>query len=169
MYAFWLILEKSDQRLIQGIINDFGKRFEAPSFLPHITVYGLVNTKLEYLSTIAEEISSNFKPFKVKLLNLAYSDEIWKTLYINIKLDKNLNTIYHHLQKNLRMINDYKFEPHLSLIYKKIPLNEKKEIISNFELKQSVKIDKICIFKYSRKINEWKIVDLYPLQKISSK
>jgi len=77
MYAIWLSLEKKDEEILQSIIDDLGKKYDAPSFKPHITIYGLVNTGLKNLTNYIEHISNQCALFDVELSHVSYSEDLW--------------------------------------------------------------------------------------------
>ena len=65
---------------------------------------------------------------------------------------------------DLQKIETDVLNPHISLIYKNMPSNYKKEIIKNLKLKKQFKINSISILNYSNKIENWKIVEKFILK-----
>ena len=164
MFAIWLTFQKDDEDFLQDIIYELSKKYNSVSFKPHITAYGLVDIELDEISKICKNISTRFEPFNVEFLNISYSDDLWKTLFVNLKTSMIMNDIHNNLKNKFQKIEKYVFEPHSSLIYKNMPNKDKKEISKNLKLKKQFRIDSISILHYSDKIENWKIVRKFILK-----
>mgnify|MGYP001025477479 CR=1 FL=1 len=99
MYAVWFTFEENDELILQDIINKLSKEFNSTSFKPHITAYGLVDTKLDEISNICQEISSKTKPFDVHFLDISYSEYFWKTLFVNLNQNRIMIEIFENFCK----------------------------------------------------------------------
>ena len=164
MFAVWLTFEKDDENFLQEIINDLSKKNNSISFKPHITGYGLMDMELDKISIICKNICSRFQPFSVEFLNILYSNDLWKTLFVNLKTSIVMNEIHSNFKNEFQKIETDVLDPHISLIYKNMPSNYKKEIIKNLKLKKQFKINSISILNYSNKIENWKIVEKFILK-----
>ena len=164
MFAIWLTFEKDDEKFLQDIINDLSKKYNSISFKPHITGYELMDIELDKISTICKNISSRFQPFSVEFSNIFFSNDLWKTLFVNLKTSIVMNEIHNNLKNEFQKIETDVLNPHISLIYKNMPSNYKKEIIKNIKLKKQFKINSISILNYSNKIENWKIVEKFILK-----
>ena len=164
MFVTWLTFQKDDEDFLQDIINELSKKYNSVSFEPHITACGLSNIELDKISKICENISARFEPFNVEFLNISYSDDLWKTLFVNLKTSMIMNEIYDNLRNEFQKIEKYVFEPHISLIYKNMSTSDKKEISKNLKLKKQFRIDSISILHYSDKIENWEIVEKFILK-----
>lgn len=158
MYAVWLIPSTEDRIILEKIIFNLADKYNAPKFIPHITTFGLNSVALDKLEYIVSNSIKNMKSFNVSTLNLGYSDNIWKTLFINVQMNSNLEIIFKNLQKQLGTTFHYDYNPHISLIYKKLLDKEKKFLSKNLEIPDKVKINKIAIQKFFQDITKWKIV-----------
>ncbi len=158
MYAIWFTFQKDDEYQIQDLINKLSKKYNSNSFKPHITAYGLLSIGLDKISKVCQDISDEFKPFDVQFLNISYSDDFWKTFFVNLKPNKIMTEIYNKFSEKIEEIENYVFEPHISLIYNKMSIDEKKELLKTIKMKKQFKINSISILHYSDKIENWKIV-----------
>lgn len=163
MYAIWLLPNKEDTQFLKTIINNLSQEFNSSKFLPHITVYGLVDTDLTIVEDAVKNSIDEIEPFIVKKSGIGYSDDIWKTLFINIASNTELHLINSKLGNVLDKYVQYEFSPHISLIYKKMKKTEKTKILKSLRIKNEFVINKIAIQKFSKKIHEWKIVRVYDL------
>ena len=165
MYAVWLLLEEQDSEYINRIIKNLSQRYGVTEFPCHITVYGLVNAELEVVEEAVKTSISNLKPFIVRKSGIEYSDDIWKSLFINIELTAELRLINKKLTQKLVHYDKYEFLPHISLIYKKMAEYEKRKIIDAMKIKNEFAIDKIAILEFSENIQDWKIIRSFKLSK----
>ncbi|RDJ32053.1 MAG: hypothetical protein DWQ18_00015 [Crenarchaeota archaeon] len=158
MYAVWLVPSNKDRKILQKIISDLADKYKSPVFIPHITTYGLVDIALGKLEDFVCNSIQGIKSFDVYTNNIDYSDNIWKTLFINIQMNYELEKIFQNLQKQLDNISHYDYLPHVSLIYKKMKDDEKKSLVDNLQIPKKFHIDKIAIQEFSEDVTNWKLV-----------
>ena len=163
MHAIWLTFSKSDRKYLKKIIDKISEKYHAPKFEPHITVYGLVNSEMRLIDSIAKEITLNYNSFSVKKSKILQSDELWKTVYIELKMNNEMGLNHKNLKKHFEKISKYKFNPHISLIYKILPIEEKIKIINELNIKDEFMINKLAVQKFFPDIEKWKIVKEYNL------
>lgn len=163
MHAIWLTFSKSDRKYLKKIIDKISEKYHAPKFEPHITVYGLVNSEMRLIDSIAKEITLNYNSFSVKKSKILQSDELWKTVYIELKMNNEMELIHKNLKKHFEKISKYEFNPHVSLIYKILPIEEKIKIINELNIKDEFMINKLAVQKFFPDIEKWKIVKEYNL------
>ena len=163
MYAIWLTFSKSDSEYLKKIIDEISEKYHAPKFEPHITVYGLVDSEIRLIENIAKEATLNCNSFLVKKSEILQSEELWKTVYIELKMNNQLESIHKNLKKHFEKISKYEFNPHISLIYKILPIEEKIKIINELDIKSEFRINKLAVQKFFPDIEKWKIVKEYNL------
>lgn len=150
-YSIWLEPSAADAKYLNKIINNLAKTLAAPKFSAHITLYGGISS----LSTAKNAINECAKSkLEARTSNVSHSDYLWKTVFVNVKKDKNLKNLNLTLQKNLKA--KYEFKPHISLIYKRLDYTTKRKIIDNLRIKKSFTFDKITIIKSSKNVDTWK-------------
>ncbi|MBI5697089.1 MAG: hypothetical protein HZC29_00995 [Thaumarchaeota archaeon] len=150
-YSIWLEPSQKDTVYLNKIISDLAKKYGAPRFSAHLTVYSGVSGLNQAKSAVN---SCRLAKFQVKTSAIRHSDYLWKTIFVNIKKDTNLRTVNSILQKNLKL--DYEFKPHVSLIYKALDTATKRKIIKNLKIKKSLTFDKITITRSSKNVHTWK-------------
>ena len=161
MYSVWLIPRNADTEYLGHLIRNLSQKYNAPEFIPHITIYGDVNAGQEIVDEAVKHSIKGLKKFTIKTSNLAYEDYIWKTLFINIEQNLKLLQINEKLSEKLGEYIDYQFKPHISLIYKKMAELEKQKIIHDISIKNEFVIDKAAIIKSSENVDEWEMVSQY--------
>src|SRR6266478_6924031 len=117
--AYWLIPAEPARSFFQGMINDLARRYNAPLFEPHVTIHvgaNHIDVAEHALSKAARECQS----ITVKTLGIDHSDEFIKTLFVQFALNTKLQQLNAILCTAAEDSSDYKLNPHLSLLYKKI-------------------------------------------------
>ena len=163
MYAIWLTFSKKDREYLKNVIDTISEKYCAPKFEPHITVYGLINSKLDVIDKVINEIAHSCNSFIVKKTDILQSEELWKTVYIELKMNQQLMSVNENLKKHFEKILKYEFSPHISLIYKILLKEEKIKIINELNLKNEFKVDKIVVQEFFSDIEKWKIVKKHKL------
>ncbi|MEO9309437.1 MAG: hypothetical protein ABI337_03985 [Nitrososphaera sp.] len=151
-YSVWLEPTIKDLKYLSKIIKRLGRKYNAPLFTPHITVYSNIARYTQ--ASRAVDACANFSKIFVTRGKICHSNYLWKTLYIEIKKDRGLRLINNTLRSNLE--NRYEFAPHISLIYKKLDTNTKKQIIKGLKLKRIYAFDKITIIRSAKNVTKWK-------------
>lgn len=163
MHAIWLTFSKNDRDYLKKIMDKFSEKYQAPKFEPHITVYGLVDSEMSLIESIAKELTLNCNSFLVKKSEILQSEELWKTVYVELKMNNQMELIHKNLKKHFEKIVKYEFNPHISLIYKILPIEEKIRIINELNIKNEFMIDKLVVQKFFPEVEKWKIVKEYNL------
>lgn len=163
MLAVWFIFDKEDSTYLSHIIKHLSTQYNSSIFVPHITAYGLVDVELDVIDKIVANSIKNKKSFIVEKSNVSYSDDFWKTLFIEIYPNNQLTIITKILTESLTSFSKYEFKPHVSLVYKEMNLDEKKKLVNTLNIKNSFKISGMCIVQFSEDIKKWKIVREYVL------
>ncbi|NJK77781.1 MAG: hydrolase [Nanoarchaeota archaeon] len=164
MHAVWLTFSKEDREYLKNIIDKISEKYQAPKFEPHITIYGLVDSKISIIENIVEESILNQNSFLVKKSEISQSEELWKTVFIELKNNQQLDSIHNNLKKYFENISKYEFIPHISLIYKILPIEERKQIVKELNTKNEFIVSKLAIQKFFPDIEKWKIVKEYDFQ-----
>ncbi|MSV33175.1 MAG: hydrolase [Nitrosarchaeum sp.] len=163
MHAIWLTFSKNDRGYLKKIIDELSEKYHAPKFEPHITVYGLIDSEMSLIESIAKEAMLNCNSFLVEKAKVLQSEELWKTVYVELKINNQLELIYKNLKKHFEKIAKYEFNPHISLIYKILPIEEKIKIINELDIKNEFIVNKLVVQKFFSDVEKWKIVKEYNL------
>lgn len=145
LLSVWLVPAKNDDIYLRDIINNLGKEYGSPTFNPHLTLFPGINIKLNTLKSVINDIFTNVKPFKIKKIKIDQSEAFFKTVFIEFELDEKLKNLYLALAEKTDNRNIATFKPHISLIYKTMPEEQKLKIIEKLDIKDKFLIDKIII------------------------
>ncbi|MBM3904076.1 MAG: hypothetical protein FJ357_02920 [Thaumarchaeota archaeon] len=152
-YSIWLVPSCEDKKYLNKIIHNLAKKHDAPKFSTHITVYSGI-TSLKKAKAAVQCINSC--KIRVCKTGIGQSDYLWKTLFVKIKKDKNLSEIHNTLYAAFG--TKYDFEPHISLIYKKMDSSTKLKIKNSLKIKKSFSFDGLVIIRSSKNVKAWKIL-----------
>jgi len=161
MFAVWALFDNYDQDYLYQKIQELSRLYESPIFIPHITAYGLVDTSLETIDKIVLDSIKGVLPFNIEKNVINFSDNFWKTLFIEIKPNDYLENINKKLTERLSQFSKYEFLPHVSLIYKEMSQDNKQKLANELDIKNNFRISRMGILQFSEKIENWKIVREY--------
>jgi hypothetical protein len=166
VFAVWYLFDKDDGDYLFKIIKDLAKKYNAPSFIPHITAYGLLDIDLKTLDDEVFDAIQEIKPFNVTTNTINFSDNFWKTFFVELLPNKHFVKINNNLTKNLSHFTTYEFLPHVSLLYKNLTSNEKQFLAESLKMKKNFRIIGMGIQQFSENIEEWKLVRTYSFDEI---
>jgi len=115
---------------------------------PHLTLYYGKIADAKHLIPYVRKMFANDQPFKLKIKDIEASDSYFKTVYITFVDIPELAAKVEALRA-LAYSKDYFWEPHLSLLYKDMPLAQKKSIAKQIIINQkSVIFAKVQVALY---------------------
>src|SRR5438046_10748105 len=79
--AHWLIPAEPAHRFFQDLIKDLARRYDAPVFEPHVTIYVGVASTDTFNATLSKA-ARDCEPIKLQTLEVRHSDEFIKTLFV---------------------------------------------------------------------------------------
>jgi len=125
--AYWLIPAELAHRFFQRLIKDLARRYDAPFFEPHVTIYvgaNDTNATEKALSKAERE----WQTINLKALEINHSDEFIKTLFVQFAMNRKLRQLNAIIRNAAQDPADYELKPHLSLLYKTMPAVARSEL-----------------------------------------
>ena len=125
--AYWLIPAEPAHSFFQDVINDLARRYDAPLFEPHVTIYvgaNDANAAEKALSKAARE----WQTIDLKALGINHSDEFIKTIFVQFALNRKLRRLNSIIRDAAQDSSHYELKPHLSLLYKMMPAIVRSEL-----------------------------------------
>lgn len=167
-YSIWLMFEKNDEEFFQKLIDKFSSKLKSPKFLPHITlVAGLEGDKDILLEKF--DAFSQFNSFVVKSKSANYSDEFYRSLYVEIEKDEMLKELFELANRIFNVKSDFeKFFPHISLLYSFEGENQKKKLITDClkNYPDKIHITRIAFWKTKGIPDNWRMLKVFNLKNI---
>lgn len=145
--SFWLIPAEPDRTLYQSLINNLAHQYDAPTFTPHVTLHSCEcqrDRAIEFLN------SHSIIDLVLEIDQILYSEEFTKTLFIQLFSDSKLDQLSESFKQNFEPSSD--LNPHLSLIYANLAESEKRSLIPQIPLNQTIRFDQIRAIHIPRPI-----------------
>lgn len=169
--SFWLIPSKEDRAFFQQIIDTLSQEYDAPAFTPHVTIYSGVYESDELLPALVEKAIQGVQQFSLKVAQILYSDEFTKTLFVQFNSSEILSRISETIENRSKKPSGYTLNPHLSLIYKQISEETKRNLANSLTLpKSEVLFDEVTVISASERVQRredvesWKVILTRKLQ-----
>jgi hypothetical protein len=115
--SYWLIPAPPEKAHFLEIILGLAKRFDAPVFEPHLTIYSTPLAASEDPKAVLKKATRKIRPLMLQTMGVAHSTRFTKTLFVEFAPDDALTTLSEELRRRSAERADYVLNPHLSLIY----------------------------------------------------
>jgi 2'-5' RNA ligase len=129
--VYWLVPAKPYSELLREMICVLAEQFDAPRFEPHLTLL-VAQEDRQAARKILRQVQSS--PIRLKISDVSASSKFTKTLFIRFKSSRALNRLVvdltHAIKRRVKVLRD----PHLSLLYRKMPVAVKKELACTMQL-----------------------------------
>ena len=121
----WLMPAAAERELFREVIRILAKQFETAKFEPHLTLCE-VNRKLP--SKQLRKVRSG--SIRLRIRGVAHSTKFTKTLYVRCTPNKSLKQLVTDLGGDPNELLD----PHVSLLYKRLPASMRRELAASIKL-----------------------------------
>lgn len=122
--AYWLIPSEPAHGCFQSVINDLAQRYNAPVFNPHVTVH--VGPKCADAVDAVSKAARGCERIALQALEVNGSSEFIKTLFVQFALTPQLQQLNQNIRTATQDSSDYQLNPHLSLLYKRMPIRDRR-------------------------------------------
>ena len=160
--VYWLLPAKPERELFCSIIRILRKAFNAPNFEPHLTLFVTAKDR-QPPSKVLRQIRS--RPIRLRARGVAFSPKFTKTLYVRFKSSPALRKLNGKVGRAANSSAKAPGDPHVSLLYKKLPRAAQKELAAVMRLPfRSVVFDSIAAVRLtlpvrnSADVAKWKVV-----------
>ena len=130
--TYWLIPAEPALGYFRSVIRDLADRLDAPVFEPHVTLY-VTNAVDENPPAVLQSTLANL-PLRLFPIGLACSEKFTKTLYLEFQSNAAAQQLSDKLRAASVSQREYELSPHLSLIYKTMAADEKRQIMNSLEI-----------------------------------
>ena len=160
--VYWLLPAKPQRELFCEFIRILRKEFGSANFEPHLTLSISARDRQDPKKTLEQ-----IRPRKIRLSvrGVAFSSKFTKTLYVRFKSGPALRKLVVDLARATKSSAKAPKDPHVSLVYKKIPRATKKSLAAVLRLPfHTAVFDSIAAVRMtlpvrkSADVAKWKIV-----------
>ena len=131
--AYWLIPVEPARGSLEKVIVDLARRYNGPVFEPHLTVH-VEADGAESSEKIISKVACHREPIELEVLDVHHSDEFTKTLFVRLAPNTKLQQLHDMIRNAAQNSSEYRLEPHMSLLYKKMPLLKRRELAESIKL-----------------------------------
>ena len=131
--AYWLIPSESAHNFFQAIINDLARRYDAPVFEPHVTIY-VGADRAEAPEEALGNAARLFKCTGLTPIGIDQSNEFIKTLFVRFAMSAELRRINDFIRDAANDSMPYELKPHLSLLYKNLAVASRRQLAASISV-----------------------------------
>jgi 2'-5' RNA ligase len=167
--AYWLIPSEPARSYFQRVITDLAQRYNAPQFEPHVTVHVATNC-MDAVDGVLSKAARDCKRIGLAPLGISHSSEFIKTLFVQFAVAKRLQQLNHSIRTAAQDSSDYQLNPHLSLLYNRMSIQDRRLVARSIDVPfsevifNSLKAVQCISPTQSRAdVEVWRVVDEKPL------
>ena len=160
--VYWLLPAKPERELFCEIVQILRQEFRAPNFEPHLTLFSTAKDR-QSPKKVLQQIS--MRPIQLTTNGAGFSSEFTKTLFVRFKSSDALRKLVAEFGRAAKSRAKASSDPHVSLLYKKLPPAAKKELAAVMKLPfRSVVFDSIAAVRCASPsrtkadVDAWKIL-----------
>ena len=168
-FTLWLTPRDPRRSLLRSTIHRLAEELDAVEFEPHVTVYCGQSTE-EEASAIARRVATGFGPLELTAVRLDHTERYTKTLFVQFEESTLLREIFEVVAASYALQSDYVLNPHLSLLYKKLPANERRKLCQSLDVPMgNYRFDRVRMIETELPIEDdgpvrrWRVVCDQPL------
>tara|TARA_B100000900_G_scaffold147963_1_gene125512 strand:+ start:264 stop:770 length:507 start_codon:yes stop_codon:yes gene_type:complete len=158
-WSLWLLLDNKEHRKYTRIIKKLSLKTGLPSFDPHLTLFGRINSNPEPLFELFKNMANRQKTITIKIKKIKFGTSHWKSVYLDIEKDTSIETLQKQMITPVSDLRDYLFDPHLSLAYG--DADEMKYLIKEIPLERFISFNSVGIAFTPDNVDEWKIINKF--------
>lgn len=156
-FSIWLMFVKEDELKLQKLIDHLCNEFNSPFFKPHLTLLSKIENRDNLIDRFSQLVE-NLEPFDLNITGIKYSDEFYKSLYLEIEKNETLNKLFlKAVSLYIGIVNLIDFKPHISLLYTDENYEKKKLVIQKVQELNliKVKVNRISLIKTEGTPEDW--------------
>lgn len=153
LVSTWLIPIEKDRNLLSAKMNELSDHYDAPKFMPHITLYSshVPKKKVDQAKNLVSLQAKLLKPLSLTVSTIKHSNFLSKSFYAEFKKDHTLDKLHTSFRKIFEKYGDYTFNPHLSLRYKILDSQANERIIKRLQIPRTIIFDTLGVLVYKDK------------------
>jgi hypothetical protein len=132
-FTLWLAPSEPLRSTLRSIIGRLAADFGAVEFEPHVTVFCGPSAETE-ARAVARRIAEQFSPVELIVDRLEHTEIYTKTLFIQFQESVVLQQMFEATAAGYTQHSNYVLNPHLSLLYKKLPRPVQAELCDTIEI-----------------------------------
>ena len=160
-YSLWLIPEKHDYNYLVDIIDWLSVKYHSILFEPHCTLLSGISSEHDILDKIVQVADAFNTKITLQSLTVDHSEVLKKSVFVTVLKSPELAQLHRSALQLFSVKYEGNYDPHISLIYKTIPVEEKLRIINSINIKDSFCMDKLALVESGERFGDWKNVYIH--------
>jgi putative hydrolase of the HAD superfamily len=136
-YSIFLVPAAADRAYADTLMREIGAACGTSPFEPHVTVFTGDLTDLDALREATAAAARQLSPLCLRARGVGFSTEYFRTLFIEFEEEPQLRRLHETLREALGD-SGCLLAPHLSLLYREMPLHEAEALARRVELERTV-------------------------------
>jgi Cyclic phosphodiesterase-like protein len=132
-HSFWLLPAEPLKGQLRSIVQQLAKKYDAVDYEPHVTISSGPSDD-DQTHTIARGVASLYSHVELIPVKLEHTSEYSKTLFIQFQESGIVRHMSDAIKDRFARPVNYVLNPHLSLLYKTMPLAMLAGICRTFEV-----------------------------------
>jgi 2'-5' RNA ligase len=168
-FTLWLIPNEPLASTLQALIRRLATDFDAVAFEPHVTLFCGPSNEDEAQAT-AGAMAARFPPVELSVERLDYTDSFTKTLFVQFAESAAARRMSEAARDCYSSASNYAFNPHLSLIYTRLPEGKQRELCRTLSVPRGTyTFDRVRMVETELPIEDagpvrrWKTIGDFPL------
>ena len=166
MFHLWLVPTGSAYDRLAGVIADLSARYRGPTFDPHLTLLGRLESKERGLVDRTYQLARALHSFEVRLKEPGYEAQYFRCLFLPVEPAPPILEVHQRATQVFDVQPTSAFVPHVSLLYGVFPESLKQEIINALplDLPGTVFMSRLQLIRAnSTNPQDWQVVDTLDL------
>jgi hypothetical protein len=169
--SYWLVPAAAERAVFQDLITTLARRYSAPTFVPHVTLYSGESPPDERPLELMAEAIRAVHVIQLQVDRVLYTAEFTKTLFVQLHPSPILCQLADALRRLSATPSAYVLNPHISLLYKHMGESEQRHLAETIALSLSTVIcDEVWAIaswgttRTAADVTQWEVVGCQPLQ-----
>lgn len=124
-FSVFLTPSTEDFAWAGNLVREICAKYDEPPFEPHVTVCTGPLSDLDALEKAVSAAAAGESPFSLRVRGIGFSGEYFRTLFIEFDEHPVLRRIHERIRAAAGNDCGHELFPHLSLLYKDMPLRDK--------------------------------------------
>jgi 2'-5' RNA ligase len=156
-HSIWLMPTGKAQQELENIIRRLSAEYSTPLFPPHVTLIGELHGSQEEHLSKARQLAQLLEPYELRLSLVDCLDQYHRALFVHIEETPAVIRANRLARQVFGLEGDFKYMPHLSLLYGDFPPEVKEAMIAKTgkQLTQRFLADRIYLHSTLGDTKEW--------------
>jgi 2'-5' RNA ligase len=129
-FSIWLMPYGDVRNHLAELISRLAVGSKTPVFEPHVTLLGSLIAPMSEVLSQTSELAKSIHPGVLKLTTVDFLDQFFRSVFIRVEKTQYIMDANSRARVIFNRLHDSDYLPHLSLVYGKIPMEEKKAMIA---------------------------------------